>query len=264
MSETQTPYTIQLLNDLHNHFPELLYNIQRFQSVQDVLQYIIYVVSQSPYSNGRAMYTARQAIHSFHTDHNTTRSRGRMGVDDEKSRADAVEEKMSAPPSASRASSSLNNLNGIRRNRLSSPSTQVQSRVSSTFSSNPASIFPYSLSSFSSSSSNRSSAPSISEQILTGLFTSMLGGTDELTINLQNLEPVPIRPTAQQLSEHTTMHTSIRRYDDNCAICQDPIEEGQEVCTLNYCVHTFHQECIRPWFENHVTCPTCRHDIREQ
>lgn len=254
MSENQSPYTIQLLNDLHNHFPELLYNTQRFQSVNDVLQYIIHVANQSPYSNARAMYTARQ----------TNRSRGRMDVVDEKSMADQLEEKMPASPSASRATSLLNNLNGIRRNTFSSPSSQVRARMSTSFSSNPASIFPYPLSSLLSSSSNRSSAPSISEQLLTGLFTSMLGGTDELTINLQNLEPVPIRPTAQQLSEHTTMHTSIRHYDDNCAICQDPIEEGQEVCTLNYCVHTFHQECIRPWFENHVTCPTCRHDIREQ
>lgn len=258
MSETQTPYTIQLLNDLHNHFPELLYNTQRFQSVQDVLQYIIYVVSQSPYSNGRAMYTARQAIHSFHTDHNTTRSRGRMGVDDEKSRADGAEEKSAG--SSSRASSSFNTLN-TRQSTFASPSTQVRSRMSSTFSS---SGFPSSQSSFPSRRSNRSSGSTLGEQLLTGLFTSMLGGTDELTINLQNLEPVPIRPTAQQLSDHTTMHTSIRHYDDNCAICQDPIEEGQEVCTLNYCVHTFHQDCIRPWFENHVTCPTCRHDIREQ
>lgn len=249
MSENHSPYTISLLNDLHNHFPELLYNAQRFQSVQDILGYIIHVANQSPYSNAQSMYTARHAVN---------RPRSRMDTVEEKSRADAVEEKMPAQPSASRDTLLLNNLNGIRRNRLSSPSTHVQSRVSSTFSSNPASLFPYSLSSFSSRS------PSMSEQLLTGLFTSMLGGSDELTINLQNLEPVPICPTAQQLSENTTMHTSIRHYDDNCAICQDPIEEGQEVCTLNYCVHTFHQECIQPWFENHVTCPTCRHDIREQ
>lgn len=240
MSENQSPYAIQLLNELHAHFPELLYNTQRFQSVQDVLQYIIHVANQSPYSNARAMYAARQP---------TTQSRNRMDAVEEKSRVDAVEEKMPA-----RATSLLNNLNGIRRNTFSSP----RSRMSSTFTSNSGSIFPYSLSAI------QSSGPTLGEQLLTGLFTSMLGGTDELTINLQNLEPVPIRPTAQQLSEHTTMHTSIRHYDDNCAICQDPIEEGHEVCTLNYCVHTFHQECIRPWFENHVTCPTCRHDIREQ
>jgi len=35
------PYRIQLLNDLHNHFPELLYNHQQFQTTSDVLQYVI-------------------------------------------------------------------------------------------------------------------------------------------------------------------------------------------------------------------------------
>ena len=35
-----TVYRIGLLDDLHNYFPELLYNIESFQTVQDVLQYI--------------------------------------------------------------------------------------------------------------------------------------------------------------------------------------------------------------------------------
>jgi len=35
------PYRIQLLNDLHNHFPDLLYNHQQFQTTSDVLQYVI-------------------------------------------------------------------------------------------------------------------------------------------------------------------------------------------------------------------------------
>jgi hypothetical protein len=34
------PYCIQLLNDLHTYFPELLYNHQRFRTTSDVLGYI--------------------------------------------------------------------------------------------------------------------------------------------------------------------------------------------------------------------------------
>lgn len=34
-------YGVQLLDDLHNYFPELLYNSSRFHNVQDVLQYIV-------------------------------------------------------------------------------------------------------------------------------------------------------------------------------------------------------------------------------
>lgn len=41
------PYRIQLLNDLHNHFPELLYNYERFESTLDVLQYVANIARDS-------------------------------------------------------------------------------------------------------------------------------------------------------------------------------------------------------------------------
>jgi hypothetical protein len=34
-------YGVQLLDDIHNYFPALLYDSQRFRTVQDVLQYVI-------------------------------------------------------------------------------------------------------------------------------------------------------------------------------------------------------------------------------
>mmetsp|Transcript_16972 Transcript_16972/g.28718 ORF Transcript_16972/g.28718 Transcript_16972/m.28718 type:complete len:176 (-) Transcript_16972:210-737(-) len=27
------------------------------------------------------------------------------------------------------------------------------------------------------------------------------------------------------------------------------------------CEHTFHQECLLPWLEQHNSCPTCRHEL---
>jgi hypothetical protein len=53
-------YNIQLLNDLHNYFPEILYNPRQFQTVQDLLTYIRNVANQSPYSRGYALYTQQQ------------------------------------------------------------------------------------------------------------------------------------------------------------------------------------------------------------
>ncbi|NBP58622.1 hypothetical protein EBU71_19205, partial [bacterium] len=41
------PYSIQLLNDLHNHFPDLLYHSSRFQNVQDVLEYICQIAEEN-------------------------------------------------------------------------------------------------------------------------------------------------------------------------------------------------------------------------
>ena len=49
--------------------------------------------------------------------------------------------------------------------------------------------------------------------------------------------------------------------DVNCAICQ---ERNNDVTTwrkLN-CTHHFHRTCIDRWFERDVHCPVCRHDIR--
>lgn len=36
----QSHYGVQLLDDLHNHFPDILYNPSRFESVADLLAYI--------------------------------------------------------------------------------------------------------------------------------------------------------------------------------------------------------------------------------
>ena len=50
------PYAIQLLNDLHDHFPAILYNPERFQNVQDILFYIRQVANVNPYINARDAY----------------------------------------------------------------------------------------------------------------------------------------------------------------------------------------------------------------
>lgn len=50
------PYPSVLLNELHQHFPELLYRAERFQTVQDVLRYVIDVAHQSPYDRAFRQY----------------------------------------------------------------------------------------------------------------------------------------------------------------------------------------------------------------
>jgi len=52
-------YPIHLLNDLHNHFPDILYRPERFRTVQDLLQYINQVAQTNPYDRGVTMYNRR-------------------------------------------------------------------------------------------------------------------------------------------------------------------------------------------------------------
>jgi len=54
---SQNIYSIQLLNDLHNHFPEILYGRpNRFRNVHDLIDYIRRVAQTSPYDRGFNQY----------------------------------------------------------------------------------------------------------------------------------------------------------------------------------------------------------------
>jgi hypothetical protein len=77
------------------------------------------------------------------------------------------------------------------------------------------------------------------------------------------MDPVVVRPSAQQIMNGSEVTIVTQTYEQNCAICQDSIDEGQYARILDHCMHPFHRDCIDTWFQSHVTCPTCRHDIRE-
>ena len=74
---------------------------------------------------------------------------------------------------------------------------------------------------------------------------------------------VSVFPSPEQIEAGTILTTSVQTQEDNCSICQDPIEQDQVMRIIRHCTHRFHQECIDTWFQQHVSCPTCRHDIRE-
>jgi hypothetical protein len=103
--------------------------------------------------------------------------------------------------------------------------------------------------------------------------SSLLGAVNGLigTPHQHIMEPVPVRPTAQQIATGSTVSTVDTEEnnaegvteENTCAICQDVITEGSQVRTLNSCEHSFHIGCIDTWFQSHVNCPVCRHDIRE-
>lgn len=52
----------------------------------------------------------------------------------------------------------------------------------------------------------------------------------------------------------------IEEYDDNCAICRDPMTSALRLP----CGHIFHTTCLRSWLEHSQNCPTCRYSLLEQ
>lgn len=221
------PYSISLLNDLHDHFPDLLYQPTRFQNVGDVLNYIISVAQRNPYDAARAEY----------------------------------ERQHPPPPRVQPRAADVSSADDLYR--ILYGTLPLQNEVS--FGSVP-SIFSTRSRATTARRSSLSGDPIMSfigELIggQSGVRQSAVSGSTGLQAFLD--QTVPIRPSSEQIQEHTILTTAIQQQEDNCAICQDPIDINQRMRILRHCTHRFHQECIDTWFQSHVTCPTCRHDIRE-
>ena len=260
---SQNIYSVQLLNDLHNYFPELLYNFRRFQNVQDVLGYIRAVSEISPYERGLQQYRMRQ--------------RARQGV---------------MPVNRYSNINVSNPIIGIPTTNTSVPNTSVPNTLTPNTSVPNTSVPNTSVPSTSvPSTSVNSTQESVSDTTIprirmrlntdrTNVMDSFLGGLSIIlgsanggimTMNEQAVEEqlqsflsqsVPVYPTAREIENASTSFMTTEQQDDNCAICQDVIESSQSVRRLTYCNHYFHQLCIDTWFQRNVHCPSCRHDIR--
>jgi hypothetical protein len=227
---SQNIYSVQLLNDLHNHFPEILYNSRRFQNVQDLLGYIRTVSEISPYDRGLHQYRMRQ--------------RPRMSLPNRYSNFNTTNPVIP--------------VTGV-------PSTNVTNSQSTISTSIPVSSIPTRIRINTDRSDIMDSfigGPSI---ILGGtnggIMTVNEQAVDEQLQAFLN-QSVPVYPTARDIDNASTTFITTEQQDDNCAICQDEIESNQSVRCLTYCNHHFHQICIDTWFQRNVHCPTCRHDIR--
>ncbi|KAL5850719.1 hypothetical protein ACOSQ3_008767 [Xanthoceras sorbifolium] len=49
--------------------------------------------------------------------------------------------------------------------------------------------------------------------------------------------------------------------DAECAICKENLVSGDKMQELP-CKHTFHPPCLKPWLDEHNSCPICRHELQ--
>lgn len=222
-------YPITLLNDLHNWFPDVLYNPGRFRNVQDLLDYIRQGADVNPYTRGLQYYQAR---HNTQARYPPVGPVGPVPV--------AAPQRQAYPPQPIRRETAYEYQNNI----------PITARI-------------------------RTIPLNVTTQDNPILTTMLDGFTDTAVTNMLNqfLHPnvlqnflnqtVTVHPTNEEIDNATTVYTESAESDDNCAICQDPFEQGQELRRIDHCNHKFHKDCIDVWFSRNVNCPTCRHDIRE-
>jgi Ring finger domain len=259
---SRQPYQSIVLNDLHTYFPDLLYRPTRFNNVPDVLNYVIGVARHNPYDEMRTEYEQRLADRTVPSPP-PTRVSSNVG--------------MTGPSNQARPSARVG-MSGAYRSPLSTDifyydrnvgigstsiyqgSVQIGIGSSTGSSTYPSRTAP-------SSVSRTIPASNAADQLITSFLSGIIGdipSTDFSQLQAFLDQPVIVRPTDDQIYETTSLIVSPMLQEDNCAICQDPIEEQQMMRIINHCTHSFHQMCIDTWFTNHVTCPTCRHDIRNQ
>lgn len=247
----QRHYEVGLLDDIHNYFPALLYEPERFSNVADVLSYVRQCVARrfDLFSAGQRVYDASafaqqrqrlppQGPQAFAASP-IQPPRGRFGSAVPRAAAAPqapprggiqieIEEMVQQPPAVG-----MSDIQGAAADLLNllNPNSTVPA-----FS--PLSLF----------------------SLLGNLNTVNAGAGGGAALN-SFLEPVAVRPTAAQISEATALET-VDAEEEVCAICQDSMEPGSESRVIHHCDHRFHPGCIDTWFQRDVHCPVCRYDIR--
>ncbi|XP_047944665.1 brassinosteroid-responsive RING protein 1-like [Salvia hispanica] len=53
-------------------------------------------------------------------------------------------------------------------------------------------------------------------------------------------------------------------HDESCAVCLNSLRKSSHVWELRNCCHVFHKHCLERWlaYDNKLTCPVCRADVR--
>lgn len=225
-------YGVGLLDDLHNYFPALLYDVEQFRTVSDVLAYI-----------------------GAQTD-------SRFNLFSSATRQFRQSRPVSPPPQQSQQSRRYVYPSSL----LPSRSVRTAPTYASVAAAVPTTATPTTppLNSLITETFEFTMPPPVpttqranDTADLRALINILFGGGS-------TLDPVIVRPTAEQLASATQLSMATNAHEqESCAICQDSYTDGQAIRTLNVCHHIFHKSCIDRWFETNVHCPVCRHDIRE-
>jgi len=73
-------------------------------------------------------------------------------------------------------------------------------------------------------------------------------------------EAVSNLPVFKLEKKHCKVGTNGKWDLPGCAICCSNIALGEE-CQLLPCGHMYHPACVKPWFDQNNTCPTCRYEL---
>ncbi len=260
MAGTAPPYGSILLNELHTYFPAILYQRQRFTSVQSVLEYMEQQM--------RGRYDLFSMWQNYFNANNPNPLAPPYPAQPQQQPQSQPYQPQQQPQQQQGYYRSRNSRRWYPRNSPQ-PQTETAPRVHVTFpADSPQTNTNAATSDQLVSSILNTYMPNdeFSQFIIRSLLVSpSLGNTTTPNPQTQPFwEPIVVAPTATQLAAASSTYAAPTRLDTPCAICQDTIAEGDQVRKLNHCDHFFHRSCVDTWFQRNVRCPVCRHDIRSR
>jgi hypothetical protein len=241
----ESVYGFTLLDELHNFFPELLYDETLFagESVR-WMRHRIHTLFPRVYTrqtNSYSIYSGADRLRDYAQWHHEN-----ADLDD-------------APPPISRA---FHNTNALRSPPPAAPRAGQRASDEPTTNGRAGrnSLWQH---------ATRPAFPSPVQSLFSSVWMDMplqppvTEFSGQNLLNLFNLafQDVVVAPTE---SEITTAST-VRNNDDVpeetvCSICQ---EHGSEhPWRILACNHFYHRPCIDRWFQSHTQCPVCRADVR--
>ena len=279
-SRYEHKYGIQLLDDLHNVFPELLYDGVAFSTTPVVpfLQRRIELLFPEEYVGSRAHYRLFQE------------ARRRRDIPAPSPSFIPASQLLSPLGSSPAASSPVHPVSHIHtqppppppppeENNTSvppPPARTVRTPIVQTLRRGTSSLrFPIGDMFGGLGSILGNLGGGLDEYWTTGVG-SLGGGLGNIRVSLNttagfqtadDMSPVPVVPTADEIRDATVLTSLEPAHDVICAICQDH-GQPQDAPThewriIRHCSHRFHKHCVDRWFEQKVFCPVCRFDIRE-
>jgi len=81
---------------------------------------------------------------------------------------------------------------------------------------------------------------------------------DFLDQMFQQYQPEGPPPTSQKILEN--LKETVITIPVDCVICKEEMVTGSKGLKLP-CQHFYHMECIKPWLNQHNTCPQCRYEL---
>jgi hypothetical protein len=262
----QTIYGVQLIDDLHNYYPDVLYGPPgQFRTVDDLLGYVRQRTQQrfDLFTYGRLLATPIQmpaAGGSASANPNAIASPPPTNAN-----AAATNANSNAPPATPPPTNTQSPTNS---NAAAAPPAAPRRQVQRISRQGPISLFGSAL--------TFGDLDPFGDNLLASdpLVTNLLSHFINPNSNIPNIglfpsnfaAPVVVRPTAAQIAAGSEIISLPGNAEpDVCTICQDTLPlNTNTIRKLRSCGHMFHQTCIDAWFERNVRCPMCRHDIREQ